>query len=293
MDVKWIKITTNMFDDEKIDFIESLPEADGILVVWIKLLTMAGRNNSNGFIFLTEQIPYNTEMLAHKFRRPLNTVKLALETLRKLEMITFDDDGFLKITNWEKHQNIEGLEKIREQTRLRVAKYRDKKQVTDGNVTCNVTVTQGNATEGERELELEKEQEQDKDIDKEIVVIDHKEPKKTTAAFLKNLIEEWNGIGLPTKLTKIAKNTSRFNMLHARVQEYGEEEVMNAVRGVKESSFLQGNNNKGWIITFDWFIKPNNFIKVLEGNYKDKEVPCGKTQDRGDKPDPFAKFYAK
>lgn len=183
-DVKWIKITTTMFEDEKIDFIESLPEADGILVVWIKLLTMAGRNNSNGFIFLTEQIPYTPEMLAHKFRRPLNTVKLALETLRKLEMITFDDDGFLKITNWEKHQNIEGLDKIREQTRLRVAKYREKKELIESNVTCNATVTHGNATEGERELELEGEldleleKEREKELEGELKREGEKEKKK-------------------------------------------------------------------------------------------------------------------
>ena len=117
--VRWIKITTNMFEDEKIDFIESLPECDAILIIWIKLLTQAGKTNANGYIFLTEQIPYTDEMLAHKFRRPLNTVKLALNTLKKLEMIDFDNEGYLKISNWEKHQNIEGLDKIREQTRKR------------------------------------------------------------------------------------------------------------------------------------------------------------------------------
>jgi len=159
--VKWIKLTTNMFEDEKIDFIESLPEADAILIVWIKLLTLAGKCNTNGFIFLTENIPYTPEMLAHRFRRPLNTVKLALDTLNKLDMIQFDEGGFLKITNWEKHQNIEGMEKIREQTRKRVARHREKQKLLDSNVTHNVTVTQGNAT--------------DKDIDKEDIYIPYRE----------------------------------------------------------------------------------------------------------------------
>lgn len=156
-EVKWIKITTNMFEDEKIDFIESLPEADAILIVWIKLLTLSGKCNANGFIFLTENIPYTPEMLAHRFRRPLNTVKLALDTLRKLEMIKFNEDGFLKIANWEKHQNIEGMEKIREQTRKRVAKHREKQKLLNSNVTCNVTVTQGNATEEDIEEDIDKE----------------------------------------------------------------------------------------------------------------------------------------
>jgi predicted phage replisome organizer len=159
-DVKWIKITTNMFEDEKIDFIESLPEADAILVIWVKLLTLAGKCNTNGFIFLTENIPYTDEMLSHKFRRPLNTVKLALQTLKRLKMIEFNDEGYLKITNWEKHQNIEGLERIREQTRKRVAKHRAKKMLEEGKQDeCNVTVTLRNATEEEGDIDIDKDKE--------------------------------------------------------------------------------------------------------------------------------------
>ena len=147
-----------MFEDEKIDFIESLPECDAILVIWIKLLAQAGKNNMNGFIFLTEDIPYTDEMLAHKFRRPLNVVKLALQTLKQLEMISYNEEGYLKISNWEKHQNVEGLDKIREDTRKRVARHRAKQKALKlGNVTCNVTVTEGNDTEEEVEEEVEEE----------------------------------------------------------------------------------------------------------------------------------------
>jgi len=125
-EVKWIKLLTEMFDDEKIKLIEAVPEADMILVIWIKLLTLAGKKNMNGYIFLTENIPYTDEMLATLFNRPLNTIRLALETFKKFGMIEFNGEGQLKITNWEKHQNIEGLEKIREQARLRQEKHRAK-----------------------------------------------------------------------------------------------------------------------------------------------------------------------
>lgn len=160
--VKWIKITTNMFDDEKIDYIESLPEADSILIVWIKLLTQAGKTNANGFVFLTENIPYTADSLAHKFRRPLNTVKLALETLKRLEMIEFDSNGFLRIANWEKHQNVEGLEKIREQNRLRQSRYRAKQKklemaanVNKKGVTLPVTLRNGTELDIDRELDID------------------------------------------------------------------------------------------------------------------------------------------
>jgi predicted phage replisome organizer/uncharacterized phage protein (TIGR02220 family) len=136
-EIKWIKITTTMFEDDKIEFIESLPEADAILIIWIKLLTLAGKCNMNGYIFLTEKIPYTEEMLAHKFRRPLNTVKLALETFKKLGMIE-EDHGAIMISNWEKHQNVDVLEKIREDTRLRVQRYRERQKALR---ECNVTDT--------------------------------------------------------------------------------------------------------------------------------------------------------
>lgn len=162
-EVKWIKITTGMFEDEKIDFIESLPEADSILIIWIKLLSQAGKCNSNGFIFLTENIPYTEEMLAHKFRRPLNVVKMALTTFKNLGMIDMDQNGFLKVVNWEKHQNIDGLEKIREQARLRKQKQREREQKLleskpmsrDSHVTVPEEVTPCHATEEDKELDKE------------------------------------------------------------------------------------------------------------------------------------------
>ena len=155
-EVKWIKITTSMFDDEKIRIIESMPDADSILVIWIKLLTLSGKVNSNGFIFLTENIPYTDEMLSNLFSRPLSTVRLALQTFKQFGMVEFDDKNFLYITNWDKHQNIEGLEKIREQTRQRVAKHRENQKELNAGVT--LPVTHGNA------IELDKNKNKNKSI---------------------------------------------------------------------------------------------------------------------------------
>lgn len=122
-EVKWIKITTDMFDDEKIRLIEKMPEGDTILVIWIKLLTLAGKINAGGYIMLTENIPYTEDMITTIIDRQNVTVKYAFETLERFEMISFPD-GKLLINNWDLHQNAEALAKIREQTRLRVSNYR-------------------------------------------------------------------------------------------------------------------------------------------------------------------------
>ena len=153
-DVKWIKITTNMFDDEKIKLIEAMPDADTILVIWVKLLVQAGKTNASGYIFLNENIPYTDEMLATLFNKPLNTIRFALETFKKFGMVEMDENG-IYINNWEKHQNIEGLEKIREQTRQRVQKHREQKKLKDAS---NDTETLRNAPEVELESDQNREE---------------------------------------------------------------------------------------------------------------------------------------
>lgn len=160
-DVKWIKLMTDMFDNRKIRQIECLPDGDAIIVIWVKLLCLAGIINDSGMVYLTKEIPYTEQMLATQFGRPLTSVQLALGVLQQFGMIEVIDD-ILKISNWSEYQNVEGMDKIREQTRKRVAKHRENKKLLECNDTCNVTVTQCNATEEERRKKKE-----DIEIDKE------------------------------------------------------------------------------------------------------------------------------
>lgn len=161
-DVKWIKITTDMFDNRKIKHLRRLPEGNNIVLIWVMLLTMAGRCNANGMIFLTENIPYTPKMLADELDFEENTVKLALNVLEQLNMVV-SDQGYFTIAGWNEYQNIEGMDKIREQNRIRQANYKAKQKLLQGNVTDNVTVTLGNATEKDIEKDIEKESDIDTD----------------------------------------------------------------------------------------------------------------------------------
>lgn len=155
-EVKWIRLSINMFDNRKIKYLRSLPEGNNIILIWVALLTIAGRCNAGGMIFLTENIPYTTKMLADELDFEENTIILALNALRKLGMVQ-DQDEALLITGWEEHQNVDGLEKIREQGRKRVAKFREKQKELPCNVTVTPDVTPCNAIEREIELEIDKE----------------------------------------------------------------------------------------------------------------------------------------
>lgn len=145
-EVKWIKIVTDIFDDDKILLIESMPEADAIIVIWFKLLCLAGKQNNSGVFLLNGRIAYTDEMFATIFRRPLNTVRLALQTFEQFGMIEIINDT-VTIPNWEKHQKLDALEASKEATKVRVARYRERQKlmISDGNVTGNVTVTDSNA----------------------------------------------------------------------------------------------------------------------------------------------------
>ncbi len=164
-DVKWIKIVTDIFDDEKILLIESLPEADSIIVIWFKLLCLAGKQNNSGVFVMSNSMPYTDSMLATIFRRKETTVQLALQTFQQFGMIELIED-VITIPNWEKHQSVDQMEKLKEANRKRVAKHREKQKLLTSNVTSNVTgnvtVMECNALDKKREEKKREEGEEEK-----------------------------------------------------------------------------------------------------------------------------------
>lgn len=85
-----------------------------------------------------------------------------------------------------------------------------------------------------------------------------------------DIIEEWNNLPQPIPKVQSIKG-QRETMLKRRIDENTNEGVIYAIQNIKHSSFLKGENERGWVINFDWFIKPSNFVKVMEGNYTDKK----------------------
>lgn len=116
-EVKWIKIATDIFDDEKILLIESLPDAYAIITVWFKLLCLAGKKNNGGVFLMNDKIPYTDKMLATIFRMNESTVKLALNAFEQFKMIEIVE-GIITIPNWNKHQTLDAYERKKERDRL-------------------------------------------------------------------------------------------------------------------------------------------------------------------------------
>jgi predicted phage replisome organizer len=252
-DVKWIKLTTDMFDNRKIKHLRRLPEGNSIVLIWVMLLTMAGRCNAGGMIFLTENIPYTPKMLADELDFEENTVNLALAALEGLTMIT-TNHGYYSIAGWDEYQNIEGMDKIREQNRIRQANFKARQKALPSNVTDNVTVTLGNATEEDKE--------EDKELDLDI-------DNKKESVTCKQVVSLYHDICISfPKIRSISG--ARQKAIKARLNTYSLEDFKAVFENAEASSFLKGKNDRNWTATFDWLIKDSNMAKVLEGNYADK-----------------------
>ena len=183
-DVKWIKITTDIFDDEKILLIESLPDPYAIITCWFKLLCLAGKQNNSG-VFLLGRMPYTDKMLATIFRMNEATVTMALKTFEQFGMIEIINNT-VTIPNWGKHQNIDQIEARNAYMKNYMREYREKqKLISSGNANCKPN-SKANVSEADK-IRVEEIREDESRGDKEDVTdinVGHKPSKRFTPPTL-------------------------------------------------------------------------------------------------------------
>ena len=49
-DIKWIKLSVDLFHNRKIRQLECMTDGDTLVLLWIKLLVLAGRLNDGGLV---------------------------------------------------------------------------------------------------------------------------------------------------------------------------------------------------------------------------------------------------
>lgn len=161
-EIKWIRIATDLFANEKILLIEGREDRDKILAIWIKLLCFGGRLNDDGF-FRIHGEPYTEEMFAEIFRRPVEDVRSAFQVFRRFGMIDDDEDGTVYIPNWEKHQNIDGMARVRELNAKRNVKYRQRKKAKQSDVSNDVSETSRMTSRDAIDIEIDIDNKREKD----------------------------------------------------------------------------------------------------------------------------------
>lgn len=253
-EIKWIKITTDIFDDEKMKIIDTLPDRDAIIVIWFKLLALTGKKNESGLLFLSSKMPYTDEMLATVFNRPLNTVRLALETFEAFDMIEIADNKVIAVVNWEKHQNIDGMEKIKEQNRLRQQKRRSKQKeeklaLEEPKVELiedNVMSRDNHATD---KIRLDKNRIEE-------IREDKTEDNQSIGQFLQHLLKHFKKAQLSTTMID-------------NVKRWCKDLELNPLEEIERSSYLKGNLDMKPTLTM--FNKKNTYIKMKNGEYRNRD----------------------
>lgn len=321
-DINWIKLRVDMFDDEKIKIIQSMPEGDAILVIWIRIIALAGKCNAKGLVLIEDEFPYSDEMLATIFNKPLATVRLALGTFEKFRMIERTEKG-IYISNFEKHQNTEGMEKIREQARIRKQREREKKRafleagnapalpenssenpetlpenVTD-NVTSHVTsrvtereVTKQNKNKNKNIYNISSNEDIVETSEKTSEAPDRKSERLSYDEIMKDFhatCPDLPGIralndARKTKIRSLVKELDKLKIFPG----FEPEKKLHVIfQAAQNSDFLSGRSGKWNGCSFDWLINKTNALKVLEGQYQNKGgvSNAGRTDQRHNQED--------
>lgn len=166
------------------------------------------------------------------------------------------DNGSYSLTNGNSIDDTKLIERSNRQTHKR-RKIDERKTHSDKDIGLD------------KDLELDLDTELDKDKEKDIndLIVSKDTIRQTD---VQRIIDEWNtleefGINPVKRMTP-----KREQAIKARIRQNHMDDILEAIENIRHSSFLQGQNKEGWMITFDWFLKPGNFAKVFEGNYLDK-----------------------
>lgn len=168
-EVKWIKVSTDLINNRKIQHIRSMKNGNIYILVWFYMMILAGQTNNSGKLMYLKTVPYDAKNIGKVCGIRSESVSKALEVFLELEMIT-QSNGVYEISNWEEYQNAEALERIRENNRQRVARYRANHGSGNENVTpsSNVTNSYSNALDVDVDVDLDKDVEEENKNNKKI-----------------------------------------------------------------------------------------------------------------------------
>lgn len=280
----WIKLRKDFMTGDIVDFLMSQRNGAQYVVLYQLLCIMCINTNGELFRQIGEVIiPFDVDKIQRDckyFSR--DTVTIALELFKKLGLIYEQEPGCLIISDFE---NLIGAE----------SDYAKQKRIQRQN-DCgqDVCISVDNGTD--ITMDIAEDSIMDRDMDKGVDIVhsdvsnmsiqsksieirDQRLEKDTDditvsddtvcRTDVQRVVECWNGLqcfGIKA-VCRVSSGTKRYDSLIARINQYGIDDVLSAVDRIRQSGFLQGRNKKGWVITFDWFVLPNNFIKVMEGNY--------------------------
>ena len=206
---------------------------------------------------MNDKIPYTDKMLATIFRMNESTVKLALNAFEQFKMIEIVE-GIITIPNWNKHQTLDAYERKKERDRL----YQEERRAKQRALIEKSSDKSSERTSDVAVSDIDKEE--DKDIDKERDI-------RGNRVDYQQIADMYNAtcVSFP-RLTRLSEKRKR--AIKARLRKYSIDDIQRVFEIAEESDFLKGENNRNWSATFDWMMNDTNMAKILDGNYKNKNI---------------------
>lgn len=256
----WLKLKDDFFQSRKMKKLRKVAGGDTYTIIYLKLQLLS--INNDGVIEFEGTDEDIFHQLSLDIDEEIDDIKMTVAFCTANDLIEVQEqDLFLNDV-----PQLIGSE-TQAARRMRRKRARDNKAIESDTNANNVQALRNNVTgkrnnvrscytEIEREIDIER-----RDRDKS---------KKNDEAWQAQIMDTWNQLdkNIP-RIQSLNPNTNRYRLIKARINENGLDKVLAAIGSINQSPFLQGYVTD-FVINFDWFIKPNNFIKVLEGNYKDK-----------------------
>lgn len=287
----WFKLYEDFFNSNRIKKLRKIAGGDTYTIIYLKMQLKALKQD--GYLYFNGYFGDFYEELALDIDEDATNVRITCDYLLSVGLLEVSEDGKQYYLTYL--QNCVGSETASAQ---RVRDYRQRKKEERKALHCNNDVTKAlqcntetlhcnnDVTEVLRTGSAEKEKEKEKDINSinTDVLIESSDKKKmsdtepvtpATTKQIELIISQWNELeqyGI-TPVRIIGPNTERGKMLRARLRQYGQDSFTSIIEQIKLSDFLQGKNDRGWQVTFDWVVHPSNYPKVLEGKYLENRKP--------------------
>lgn len=260
----WIKIHRELFD--KPIWVLSSSEQKAVLITLLSMANYKEKRwewNGQQYDCVPGQFITSLEKIAEKSGKDVSiqNVRTAIKRFEKYGFLTNESTKagrLITIVNW-------GIYQVNDEEPNKDVD----KDLTKSQQRPNKDLT---TTKEYKELK-----EGNKEKEKDNTVLEN----TVRSTDVPQVIDAWNSLPGLSRIKKIVSGTQRYSWLKARIRDYGLDEVLRAVENVRNSPFLLGQSEKGWVITFDWFVRPNNFPKVLDGNYNDKSEDENKSNLNG------------
>ncbi len=246
----WLKLKEDFFDAEEIRLIEEMDNGKDYVIFLLKLRLKS--INTNGYLYFKNLMPYDDKMLATITNTNIDIVRSALKVFTELGMISKKENGEIYM---EQIQDLIGNEGESAE-RMRRLRERERMKSLPPASQCD-----GDVQKSDIDIDI------DIDIEKDI---DKEKDKK-----IRQVMDAYNHIfkDLWSKALKLTKE--RRAHISQRLNTFTVDELITAIKNVRDSEFHCGKNDRNWKATPEFIFRNDTQVDKWLAERKE-----GQSEDR-------------